>query len=240
MDAIRGGARGLDDLTNYIIMITNTYPGIPTALRTYANFTSGAEIVGLLSTPEYVDANYQPTIAANAAYSNHMVAYVYSINGPAVEKPPQANSSLVRQSSFSYGLICENQPAAHYVPPFWANQSYNAGDMVSYITLDGHFTYWQAIIAGQPLLPPQPGDNPTNSVRWARTFYPQELDQNAHELRLTFLWPLLPNSRPPLVYYGPGHQTWRTLVAGRLALDTITVANVPLYFFQSQTFTNAP
>ncbi len=56
MEAIRGGARGLDDLTNYVFMITNTYAGIPLS-RVYSNFTSGAEIVGLLSTPEYVDIN---------------------------------------------------------------------------------------------------------------------------------------------------------------------------------------
>ena len=105
MEAIRGGARGLDDLTNYVFMITNTY-----AHFAYSNFTNGAEIVGLLSTPEFVDANVQPTIPANAVYSNRMVAFVYSMSGPAVEKPPQPNGSLIRQSSFSYGVICENLP----------------------------------------------------------------------------------------------------------------------------------
>ena len=181
MEAIRGGARGLDDLTNYVFMITNTYAGVA-----YSNFIGGARIIGLLSTPEFVDANLESTTPANAVYSNRMVAFVHSMSGPAVEKPPQPNGSLIRQSSFSYGLICEN-------------------------------------------LPVQMNPNATNSA------YGMDLAANLHELRLTFLWPLLPDSQPPRVHYGTGHQTYRTLIAGRLVLATNN-----LYFFQSQSFTNAP
>jgi len=191
MEAIRGGARGADDLTNYVFMITNTYAGLPAFPRVYANFASGAEIVGLLSTPEYVDANYQPATSGNAVYSNRMVAFVYSLSGPAVEKPPQSNGSLIRQSSFSYGLICESLP-----------------------------------------VPMQP--EATNSA------YSLELAANLHELRLTFLWPLLPDSQPPKVHYGTGHQTYRTMVAGQQVLDTNRVPGLNLYFFQSQSFANAP
>jgi type II secretory pathway pseudopilin PulG len=188
LDAIRGGARGLDDLTNYVFMITNTYarPGVA-----YSNFTGGAEIIGLLGTPEFVDTNLQSTTPANAAYSNRMVAFVYSMSGPAVEKPPQPNGSLIRQSSFSYGLVCENMPVA----------------------MD---------------------TNTTSSA------YGVNLAANLHELRLTFLWPLLPNSQPPKVFYGSGLQTYRALVAGQQVLDTNRAPNVNLYFFQSQSFTNAP
>ena len=113
LEAIRGGARGADDLTNYVFMITNTYAGVPGFPRVYANLTSGAEIVGLLSTPRFVDAYGNPIPGpayANPCFSNRMVAFVYSINGPAVEKPPQASGSLIRQSSFSYGVVCENLP----------------------------------------------------------------------------------------------------------------------------------
>jgi type II secretory pathway pseudopilin PulG len=223
MEAIRSGTRGLDDLTNYVFMITNTY-----AHAAYSNFNGGAQIVGLLSTPEFVDANNQSTIPANAAYSNRMVALVYSMSGPAVEKPPQANGSLIRQSSFSYGLMCENLPVGIYAPPTWlSSQTYNPGDAVTYI-LNGQTTYWQATAANTDIVP-------TNSTLWVRNYYPQQLAANLHELRLTFSWPLLPNSQPPLVHYGTGHQTYRTLVAGQLVLTTNN-----LYFFQSQSFTNAP
>jgi prepilin-type N-terminal cleavage/methylation domain-containing protein len=231
LEAIRSGARGADDLTNYVFMITNTYARVA-----YSNFTSGAQIVGLLSTPRFVDADGNPIPGpayANPSFSNRMVAFVYSINGLAVEKPPQANSSLIRQSSFSYGVVCENLPVAHYLPPLWTGQSYNRGDTVAYI-LNGQATYWQANAATSS------SDAPDSSSKWSRQLYPQELDLNSRELRLTFIWPLLADSQPPRVHYGPGYQTFRTAVAGQLALDTNAVAGLRLYFYQPQTFVNAP
>jgi prepilin-type N-terminal cleavage/methylation domain-containing protein len=197
MEAIRGGARGMDDLTNYVFMITNTY-----AHFAYSNFTSGAEIIGLLGTPEFVDAFGDPIPYpgySTPSYSNRMVAFVYSMSGPAVEKPPQANGSLIRQSSFSYGLICENLP----VP-----------------TDTNNFN-----------LPPA---NP-------KRIYSEQLAANLRELRLTFLWPLLPDSQPPRVHYGTGQQTYRAMVAGQIVQTNVnSQPPYSLYFFQSQSFTNAP
>ena len=216
LEAIRGGARGADDLTNYVFMITNTY-----AHLAYSNFTSGAQIVGLLSTPEFVITN-------GTIVSNRMVAFVHSMSGPAVEKPPQPNGSLIRESSFSYGLICENLPVGIYTPPFWTSQIYTNGASVSYV-LNGQTTYWQATANTLAT------DTPGLSARWARNAYPQELTANLHELRLTFLWSLMPDSQPPKVHYGTGHQTFRTMIAGQLVLATNN-----LYYFQSQSFTNAP
>jgi hypothetical protein len=60
-----------------------------------------------------------------------------------------------------------------------------------------------------------------------------QLAANQRELRLTFLWPQLPNGK-----VGSGKQTFRTTVAGQL---TSTNAVSPrLYYYQSQSFTNAP
>jgi type II secretory pathway pseudopilin PulG len=87
MEAIRNGARGADDLTNYVYAIQVDNGNF------MSNFTSGAEIIGLLDTPGY--------------FTNH--AYVRSISGPAVEKPPQDNSTI-QQDSFSYRILCENIP----------------------------------------------------------------------------------------------------------------------------------
>jgi hypothetical protein len=44
-------------------------------------------------------------------YSNHVVAYVRSISGPAVEKPPQ-NNDIVVGDSFGYRVLCVNAPVA--------------------------------------------------------------------------------------------------------------------------------
>jgi len=214
IEAIRGGARGLDDLTNYVYAITNYWTefknNLPTGNNgvngyTYNNssvtwslplnlsfnpITNGVRIVGLLSTPEYIDANSGAPIPnlLNGGISNHVVAYVRSISGPAVEKPPQDNPVIHGDSSnpagdtFAYRILCVNAPVAT--------------DMN------------------------------------APSLYTTNLTANLHELRLTFLWPILPNGG-----IGTGRQTFRALVAGQLVQDA---TNNSLYFYQSQSFTNAP
>ena len=161
IEAIRNGARGADDLTNYVYAITNYWTlfnangsvnnsGVNgytyTAASAYGTpvpfmeLTNGANIVGLLSVPEFTTnsiGNFLPipTLLGNNGYSNHIVASVRSISGPASEKPPQDNDTVLG-GSFSYKIICENTPPA----------------------VD------------------------TNSL------YNQQLTANLHELRLTFLW----------------------------------------------------
>jgi prepilin-type N-terminal cleavage/methylation domain-containing protein len=262
LQAVTGGSQGLNDLTNYVYAITNNWtfyplsgasqPGVNgysdnsssvtwPAPRFSGNYplTNGLNIIGLMTTPEFTDADGYPIsdIYHQSYYSNHVVAYVRSLSGSAVEKPPQDND-LVRNDSFSYRIYCVNAPVAGYIPPLWqAQSSYNVGDIVSYI-LNGQTTYWQAIQAEDPpltppSLPPQAGDVPNSSIRWVRNLYPQELSANLHDLRLTFLWPILPNGQLPS---RPARQTFRTLVPG-LILHT---NGADLYFYQNQSFTNAP
>ncbi len=170
IEAIRNGARGADDLTNYVYMITNAY--VLSGNNVWSNFTTGADIVGLLSTPEFVNPS-----------SNHMIAYVRSISGPAVEKPPQDNQ-IIQQDSFTYEIVCENVPV----------QSADSGNA-----------------------------------------YVDTLQANLHEMRLTFLWPILPNGKLP---DRPARQTFRTLIAGKIVRPN--GLGLKDYFFQSQSFTNVP
>jgi hypothetical protein len=97
--------------------------------------------------------------------------------------------------------------------------------------LSGQTTFWQA---NAPTLAV---DEPSLSSLWARILYPQQLAANLHELRLTFLWPLLPNGKT-----GNGRQTFRTTVAGQIVqtIDTNVIPNQTLYFFQPQSFMSAP
>jgi type II secretory pathway pseudopilin PulG len=121
IEAIRGGARGLDDLTNYVYAITNYQTFYnpnpnPTVTFGWANgpgfLTNGMNIVGLLSTPEYTDNNGLPIpTLIYGGYSNHVVAYVRSISGPAIEKPPQDNP-IIQQGAFGYRILCVNAPVA--------------------------------------------------------------------------------------------------------------------------------
>jgi type II secretory pathway pseudopilin PulG len=206
LEAIRNGERGGTDLTNYVYAITNyvtpynqqMQPG-KTVVSGYTQdaaqilgynvspglfaLTNNACIIGVLSTPEYLNIAFQPTNnLMSGGYSNHVEAFVHAISGPAVEKPPQDNQILVADS-FSYIVRVVNSPVA------------TATNMMG--------------LAQQKLLA-----------------------ANLHEVGLSFYWPIRPNGS-----VGLGRQTQRTMVAG--TIQTIP-GRQPLYFFESQIFTNAP
>jgi type II secretory pathway pseudopilin PulG len=224
IEDIRNGALGANDLTNYVVAITNywaqfnsgvvfggngfnwyNYSGSsvsgsyvrPTPPANSQPLTNGANIVGLLSTPEFTDLRGNPTNNLySGGYSNHIVASVYSISGLAIQKPPQDNQ-LMQQDSFAYRLYVVNAPM-----PFDTNN----------------------VIFNQ-----------NNSSTRA---FADQMNAGLHELRLTFLFPLLPNG-----HIGSGQpKTFRTLVAGQLANQpNNTIFFHPnLYVYQSQSFTNSP
>ena len=91
LEAIRSGSRGANDLTKYVYAITNSTTGVG---WNTSYLTTGARIVGLLSTPG----------------TQHYVAYVRSMSGQAAEKPPQ-NNAIMLDSSFTYRVVCVNVPA---------------------------------------------------------------------------------------------------------------------------------
>lgn len=252
MELIRNGMRTTNspdaDLTNYVFAITNyqTFfpnPGVPsthTNAFDITSLTNNYRIIGILSTPEFADSSGRPipallTNLQGGCYSNHIVAYVHSISGLAVEKPPQGNS-LLRDSSFSYRILCENLPAAFPFPQEWdSGQQYTNSEQVYYADANSIITYWQAIGGKTNNIGNNPTDVPTDF--WKHDGYTQTMANSARELRLTFLWPLLPNSGlPPMA----ARQTYRTLVTGQLAVDANTMSGTNLYFFQPQIFTNTP
>ena len=212
-EAVRSGSRGADDLTNYVYAIVNTGTnsiGYTNSLATRVGFktswfapkvdpgnwhnvlTNGANIIGLMSTPEFIDGRYDPTNNPSPAFSasNHIVAYVSAMSGVVSEKPPQDND-ILRQDAFGYRVYCVNAPVAVDTNNF------------SYAT--------------------------NNFVR----IYADKLARNQHELRMTFLWPLLPSGNT-----GNGRQTFRATIAGQLV--HVFTNGVDFYYYQSQSFTNAP
>ena len=81
--------------------------------------TNAANIIGLLSTPEFTDLSGDPANnILNGGYSNHIVAYVYSVSGPAYEKPPQDNA-LMQQGSFGYRVFLVNAPVVQNTNDWW-------------------------------------------------------------------------------------------------------------------------
>jgi type II secretory pathway pseudopilin PulG len=216
----------------------------------HAWITNGANIIGLLSTPEYIgaigdsggDAPGQPIPSLYfGGISNHIVAYCYSISGPAIQKPPQDNP-ILQQDSFGYHLYCVNAPTPvdtnlffEGFGPWKDTATYGQGNTVFF-----NWTYWTC--SSGPAQGPVPG----NSTVWQMTpNYTLEMALNLHELRLTFEWPKLGNGG-----VGSGRETFRTMVAGQLerqqimnptisAADTIWY-NSNLWCYLPETFTNTP
>ncbi len=215
LNAIRNGARGVDDLTNYVMAITNYYTqyrnGNPVAARSgyywydqnnssvgFAfRLASGSNIVGLLTTPKYIIA------ADNDFRSNYVVAYIRSLSGPASDKFPQTNAVL-QDLGLSYRMIAEVVPYwTNYYDPSWVN-------------------------VGQPGLSANEFAARSNYLMVAKN-----LRANLHDVRLTFRWPLMKGTN------APGRQVFRTLASGPL-LGTNDPNYGPLFFFQFQTYVKAP
>jgi prepilin-type N-terminal cleavage/methylation domain-containing protein len=212
LNALRNGERGLDDLTNYVMAITNYVrdynrnwaplnPHIYGYTYTSSSFdgglgnfaiTNGYRILGLLATPKI-------TPSGSGFRSNHVVAFVRSMSGPASEKFPQTNSS-VQELSLRYKMICDVTP---YTPTFF----------------NSNFTNFNA--------------TGINAAASNQAFYNFRLvtnyQANLHEVRLTFLWPYFPNGG-----IGPGRQVFRTTVGGSLV--GTNDFNTPLFFFQPRTY----
>ncbi|MCL4787138.1 MAG: type II secretion system GspH family protein [Verrucomicrobia bacterium] len=166
MDALRNGARGADDLTNYVYEIrryvqdynasTNPVGGTVTYLYNQITstrdgvtmspefpLTNGFRIIGLLGTPKYIPQ-------AGGFQSNHVVAYVRALSGPASEKIPQRDTN-VQALAFSYRFISE--------------------------------------VVSVPLPTPDLASPFTN------TPYARHLRANLNEVRLLFRWPMFANGQ---------------------------------------------
>lgn len=268
MEAIRDGARGLDDLTNYVYAITNywtvynpngtvsssgvngyTYSTGP-QLRFRIN--KGARIIGLLSTPEFTDGwQVVPPGSTNGVpipnvyfggTSNHVVAYVRSFSGLAAEKPPQDNQ-IMQADTFGYRVVVVNAPVAtdtnvFYQHPFWQSGQNYATTDVVFDHYLGDWDYWRPIVSIN-----NSQVHPREATnQWVRVpVYPLELAKNQRELRLYFEWPQLPNGN-----VGGFRQNFRISIAGQLVqtndpLSGISpLINMGLYFYEPQYFSSAP
>ncbi len=229
MNSLRNGAQGYDDLTNYVILITNRWTSISvqangtlvtntaggdwydkngsqvTSVSPNLNnvgLTSGFRIIGLLSTPKNMPE--PPAPGQVGTYTNNYVtALVRAFSGAAVEKSPQANPTVL-DAAFTYKLIMEN---IAYVP-------------VDPASIDLSF-------AATNLLSPQ-----QIAERIGRARSVQILQTNSRDMRLMFRWPLLPNGD-----LGNGRVTFRAFTGGSLfPTKDFFVPEQRLYFFQPTTY----
>jgi hypothetical protein len=242
MDAIRNGAQGMDDLTNYVVAITNYVtqyhdngsPGNFVFGYTYTNsnttvqfpLTNGLRIIGLLSTPEYIPFNNGKD---SGFYSNHVVATVRSFSGAASEKFPQGNLD-VQSLGLTYRLISEVVPYGSRVVPAVTGKAkpngYNGGGF------DLDWTNYTAYLAAPYT---------TNDWQWRSNNYwhlVPNMEANLSDVRLLFRWPLLPTGK---LGVRSTRQTFRAQVSGSLtnypffpsASDALAYR---LYFIQPRTY----
>ena len=93
-EALRSGSRGVYDLTNFVEEITiSNGRNVSTWSNTWApgtQITSSEQIIGLLSTPKYTNAN-------GTVLTNVVTARVRAINGPAIDmRNPRTNEFVFR------------------------------------------------------------------------------------------------------------------------------------------------
>jgi type II secretory pathway pseudopilin PulG len=227
LNGIRNGELGLDDLTNYVVAITNwvsEYDGIgkPRSYNFGYNYTNsfqngapmsppmgisnGFRIIGLLSTPRYTPMLTRQTFGFR---SNYVVAYVRALSGNASEKFPQNNPQL-QDLAFSYRMI---------------------SDIVPYSEFDRTWTNFT-----DPLLVGNTNEITQRSNYWMLV---KNMQTNLHDVRLIFRYPYLPNGKT-----GNGRIVFRTSVSGHLSMtnDMGLVNPTPpyqLYFFEPRTYMRA-
>ena len=218
LEAIRGGSRGYDDLTNYVYAITNSWVRYDASGHTnlygqngytFANssvswpsqssqynspedfypITNGLRIVGLLSTPLYTD--YTDGFSP--------ITNVYSGG--------YSNHLVAYVRSIS-GLAAEKPPQDNS------------------ILQENTFTY-RVICVNAPMV--------VDTNELMASAYSRQLAYHVQDLRLLFQWPLQPNGQ-----VGNFRQNYRATIAGQFFVTNPPAFNQRLYFYQSDTFTNTP
>lgn len=212
-EAVRNGSRGADDLTNYIYAIVNTGTnsiGYTNQLATRMGFST---------------TRFFPAVAAgnwhNALTNGENIIGLLSTPEYADASLDPTNNLFLNSSSSNHiiafvsamsGVVSEKPPQDN--------------DILRQDTF-GYRLY--CVNAAVPVDTNIFNVAPNNPTR----IYAEKLARNQHELRMTFLWPLLPNGEP-----GKFRQTFRATVAGQLA--HVITNGYDLYFYRSQSFTNAP
>ncbi len=238
IDSLRSGASntiglGQNDLTNYVLAITNISTvcdtngapdtAFPTRINTFTTtnysingvttssnlLTNGAIIVGLLSTPKYIPFL---TEGGPRVISNSVSADFRTISGAAVD---QGASQSSRDFAFSYRVTVEVIPFANYpfFDPNWVN-----------VTAFGANNN-----GAQNMITPSPTDL---AARTNDSLVAKNMQTNLNQIRLRFRWPILPNGN-----VGGGRQVYRTITSGiNFPAVGFPVPKLTNYFLQPQAY----
>ena len=215
LETLRSGAKGMDELTNYVDRITvkrtNEVGAILRADFVFGNgakigatntFTNGLQVVGLLSLPKYELERLHGRLSW---VTNSVVAYVRAFSGSAADKPDGARTRATKDVAFGYRLTSEIVP---YNPLSRALTNYT-------------------------LARPGTVDRTNRYELWRRAV---NMEGNFHEIRLTMDWPLYTSAEG--ISVGGRHKVIATLASGSMSRT-----NVPnlgwLYWIEPSVFVQA-
>jgi len=226
LEAIRSGARGLDDLTNYVYAITNYWTEYGNNGQYVAgnngvnNLNNGYNYSFVSLAPGYIPKplGYAGPVGSPINTGTNIIGLLSTPEFTDVNGVPTNNLFSGGYSNHVVAYVRSISGSAEERPP--QNNDIIVGNSFAYRIL--------SVNAPVPmdtnmftLTPFQPNQPPYNAA----------LAASLHELRLTFLWPQLPNGN-----LGAGRQTFRTLIAGQMA--QVFTNSQWLYFYQPQSFTN--
>jgi len=219
--------QSLDFLTNYVQQIRIDYltnvNGITTtnATNIFTDFTSGMEIVGLLSTPQ--NDYFSPYFSSNYFITT---ATVRALSGPATSQQNGPNSGLNNLIAFTYKMEVFISPF-NSIAPDTTNWAYYA----SLPNVDPN----QVLIRSNRWMMANPFATYAANTNHTITQAAGALTYNLFEVRLRFSWPVLQNGS-----VGPGRQTYRTLVSSPILPVPVNGPYTNWWFFQPQAFANQP
>jgi type II secretory pathway pseudopilin PulG len=229
LNAIRNGARGYDDLTNYVDAVLrvetafdingnqgNTDVHLLTPTNYFINGNAqpptfpnnifdGYRIIGMLSAPKFTYHGGSPHFDVTnrvIATSNYVTAYVRAMSGAATEKAPQGNVD-VRDLAFRYRMISEVVPYSGWD---WNWVQFDPGRMGTN-SFDRQ-AYETCLVAGNTAL-------------------------NLHDIRLLFRWPMLPNGQPE-----KGRQAFRAAASSQLVRTNDR--GMAVFFLNPRTYVRYP
>lgn len=223
MDAIRNGARGLDDLTNYVISIVNNWTiwntNVPFGQPWQVTRTNYDSYTGIAINP------------ANLRFKSHVTSasvvedvfpltngfHILGLLGRPKFEPVDVNGVPSLRSNHVVALVRALSGAASEKYP--QNNALVQDLAFSYRMVTEVFPLSQADVSTNNAVDALQ----LHELQGAQAFALQ-LQDRLREVRLKFAWPLLPRNQ-----LGNGRQTFRTLVGGRL--ETTNLDSQPVFFF---------
>lgn len=218
MDAIRNGAQGFNDLTNYVIAITNYWTDYTTKSVTNVDQSGNGGYVYGLTPSDHGQYGYEPSPSSWFPLTNGF-RIIGLLSTP----------KYTGLNSFAPIASLVNGGRSNYVVAWVRSMSGAAADKFPQqnpTIVKGAFSYRMVVEnADYVPAPPVASDSSIAPVRG-------NLQANSHDLRLLFRWPLLPTG-----HTGNGRVTFRVFTGGQLIVtNDFWQPQHPLYFFQPSTY----